>query len=74
MAKAFDPENGPLTDKPNPNRSEKGALRNLFMGAIGSYKNPHSHRNVKLDPVEACEMILLGNHLFKIVESRATKT
>jgi hypothetical protein len=44
------------------------------MGAIGSYKNPHSHRNVKLDPVEACEMILLGNHLFKIVESRATKT
>ena len=71
MAKAFDPENGPLTDHENPHGGEKKALRDLFTGAIGSYKNPHSHRNMKLDPVEASEMIILGNHLFKIVESRA---
>ena len=73
MAAAFAPENGPLTDHKNPDGGEKEALRNLFMGAIGSYKNPHSHRKVNLDPIEATEIIILGNHLLKIVKSRANK-
>lgn len=44
--------------------AEREARTYLFTGAIGSYKNPHSHRNVALDdPDEAAEIILLANQL-----------
>ena len=59
--------------------AEKGeivARMNLFAGAIGSYKNPHSHRNVALDDAdETAEIIMLANHLLRIVDARvAAKT
>jgi uncharacterized protein (TIGR02391 family) len=47
MRRAFDPTNGPLTRMTDP-MAEREALSNLFAGAIGSYKNPHSHRNVAI--------------------------
>jgi uncharacterized protein (TIGR02391 family) len=47
MRKAFHPETGALTDK-GVVPAEREALSNLFAGAIGAYKNPHSHRNVAL--------------------------
>jgi uncharacterized protein (TIGR02391 family) len=70
MRAAFAPKTGPLTDT-NVDKGEQVARMELFAGAIGSYKNPHSHRQVPLDdPDEAAEIIMLANHLLRIVDGR----
>jgi uncharacterized protein (TIGR02391 family) len=45
VRKAFDKHSGTLSDLSQP-EPERDALSHLFAGAIGSYKNPHSHRTV----------------------------
>jgi uncharacterized protein (TIGR02391 family) len=73
MRQAFDPQSGPLSDM-SMEKAEREARSALFAGAIGSYKNPHSHRNVALDdPDEAAEVIALANHLLRIVDSRCIR-
>lgn len=70
MRKAFHADNGPLTDTKQP-KPEREALAHLFAGAIGSYKNPHSHRTVTItDHTEAQEMVMLASHLLRIIDSR----
>lgn len=70
MRKAFDPNRGPLTDM-DAEGGERESRSALFAGAIGSYKNPHSHRDVQLsDPGEATEIVMLANHLLRIVDGR----
>lgn len=70
MRQAFDPQSGPLSDM-SMEKAEREARSALFAGAIGSYKNPHSHRNVALDdPDEAAEIIALANHLLRVIDSR----
>ena len=70
MRNAFASAKGPLTDG-SMEGGERTARMELFAGAIGSYKNAHSHRDVKLeDPQEAFEIIMLANHLLRIVDGR----
>lgn len=73
MRSAFAPEAGPLTDT-TAEGGERTARMELFAGAMGSFKNPHSHRDIDLtDPLEAIEAIYLANTLLRIVGGCRTR-
>ena len=67
IRKAFNPENGPLTDYNLP-RAEREAFSNYIAGAFGYFKNPCSHRDVNMDFISAFERIVVASDLLKIIE------
>jgi uncharacterized protein (TIGR02391 family) len=59
---------GPLADAGEV-VSEQEAIRDIFTGAIGAFKNPTSHRAVEFDsPIEAASIIHLADLLLRIVD------
>ena len=67
MRKAFGP-NGPLSDPQVP-EAERSAVRELFTGAYGAFRNPASHRTVDLGDVTlASEVVLLADLLLRMLD------
>ena len=67
IRKAFNPENGPLTDYELP-KAEREAFCNYIAGAFGYYKNPCSHRDVEMDFISAFVRIVVASDLLKVIE------
>jgi uncharacterized protein (TIGR02391 family) len=73
MQQAFSVDGGPLAD-PSLERGERLSVMNLFSGAIGTFKNPPSHRQVDYqDPVQASEVVLLADLLLRLLDSTETR-
>lgn len=59
---------GKLTD-PNLDPGEQVGIMELFAGAIGTFKNPPSHRQVDYaDPTEASEVVLFADLLMRLLD------
>lgn len=73
MTAAFNPKGpGPLVDV-KAEAGEQEALMALFRGAIGTFKNPSSHRAVDYDdPVLAAEIVLFADLLLRLLDGVAS--
>ncbi|NRG42641.1 TIGR02391 family protein [Rathayibacter sp. VKM Ac-2835] len=72
MQEAFKTD-GPLADA-SAEGGERVAMMQLFMGAIGTFKNPASHRTVEYnDPLEAAEVIQLADLLLRMLRRIADR-
>lgn len=74
MAAAFKPDPaGPLADTTS-EKGEQEAVMALFRGAIGTFKNPASHRSVDYqDPTLAAEVVLLADLLLRLLDGIANR-
>lgn len=68
---AFNPTTGRLrnTDAEVPDSEREGEFQ-LFSGAIGTHKNPGSHRRLPLSRAETVRLVLFASHLLFVVEDR----
>ena len=66
IVEAFGERDGKLLD-PAMQPAEKQAIYKLFSGAYGHFRNTTGHRPMDYKAPEAVEVVLLVNHLLKIV-------
>lgn len=72
MREAFG-KTGPLTDGALDGGEQTGVME-LFAGAIGTFKNPPSHRQVDYgDATEASEVVLLADLLLRLLDRTAER-
>jgi hypothetical protein len=70
MQIAFNEKNGPLTD-PNESPAQQKAVRMLFEGALGRFRNPEGHTNrVFADSMEPMQELMLASRLLTLLEGR----
>lgn len=67
IRRAFNPENGDLTDY-KLSKVEREAFANYIAGAFGYYKNPCSHRDIEMDYISAFDRIVVASDLLKIID------
>jgi uncharacterized protein (TIGR02391 family) len=67
LKKAFNPDDGVLTDHSLP-KAEKFAFLNYITGAFSFYRNSSSHRDIELDFVSAFDRIAVASDLLKAIE------
>jgi len=67
IRKAFNPQTGTLTNYGVP-VAEREAQAHFIAGAYALYKNPCSHKDVKMDFYDAFERIVVASKIMKIVE------
>ena len=68
MREAFNPNTGKLTNKAL-QMSERERMADLFVGAIGLFKNPLTHRKVgNTEPMPVIEELLFASRLLRFVK------
>jgi uncharacterized protein (TIGR02391 family) len=68
MNRAFNKDHGVLRD-PSLSDAEQEAMRALFAGSIGLFRNPVAHREVNYDdPTLAAELVCLADLLLRILD------
>jgi uncharacterized protein (TIGR02391 family) len=71
MKAAFDPDTGPMGDRDTSKpKAEREGLQTLFIGAMNAYRNPVSHRTLRIELEEAKDQLLLASHLLRVVDAR----
>ena len=68
MRRAFQQKSGPLSDQ-SASGGEQDAVAELFAGAIGTFRNKHSHTHVGLSEAsEAFECLVVAGALLRLVD------
>lgn len=70
VAEALSPKKGKLRDSNCASESEEIGVYNLFLGGIGYFKNPSSHRKVGYEePRRALQAIVLAELLLSVIDT-----